>query len=81
MLVPQVYERYGYATTSSPAFRAWFAANADWLRPYAAFCLLRDVFQVHTQGRAGQGKGRAACGTRMAAHSAWPLHRCSIAPP
>ena len=45
-LLLQVFERYGGATTQSPGFKAWFAANAEWLRPYAAFCLLRDMFQA-----------------------------------
>lgn len=43
---PQVYDRYGQGTLTSPAFAAWFGENAHWLRPYAAFCFLRDIFQV-----------------------------------
>ncbi|GFR48695.1 hypothetical protein Agub_g10651, partial [Astrephomene gubernaculifera] len=44
--VKKVYDRYGKATLQSPAFNAWFEANASWLKPYAAFCFLRDIFQT-----------------------------------
>lgn len=46
---PQVYDRYGKSTLSSPQYQAWFEENAFWLRPYAAFCLLRDIFGVRKQ--------------------------------
>ncbi len=45
----QVYDRYGKSTLSSPQYQAWFEENAFWLRPYAAFCLLRDIFGVRRQ--------------------------------
>ncbi len=28
----------------SPEFARWFAEAGSWLRPYAAFCFLRDLF-------------------------------------
>jgi len=30
--------------TQAPVFTSWFAANKEWLQPYAAFCFLHDLF-------------------------------------
>ncbi|HPC01046.1 MAG TPA: 4-alpha-glucanotransferase [Syntrophales bacterium] len=40
----RIYERRGERTLASEEFRAFFAAAEDWLRPYGAFCRLRDLF-------------------------------------
>ncbi len=53
--VPQVYDRYGQGTLTSQVFAAWFAENSHWLRPYAAFCFLRDIFQVGEPGGGCRG--------------------------
>lgn len=37
-----IYKQDGHRTLSSKAFREFYAANKDWLTPYAAFCYLRD---------------------------------------
>ncbi|XP_072996367.1 4-alpha-glucanotransferase DPE2 [Typha latifolia] len=42
---------------NSSSFKEFFSENQDWLKPYAAFCFLRDFFETsdHTQwGRFGQ---------------------------
>lgn len=38
------YEQEGADVLASAGYAAWFAANRDWLVPYAAFCHLRDTF-------------------------------------
>jgi hypothetical protein len=35
-----------YHRLSYLALQAWVTENSGWLRPYAAFCFLRDLFQV-----------------------------------
>lgn len=39
-----VFNLYGGETLESQEYKAWAADNADWLQPYAVFCLLRDLF-------------------------------------
>ncbi|CAG9464665.1 unnamed protein product [Pedinophyceae sp. YPF-701] len=39
-----VFDACGNGTMTSPGFRTWFQANAHWVRPYAAFCLLKELF-------------------------------------
>ncbi|EFJ42152.1 cytosolic 4-alpha-glucanotransferase [Volvox carteri f. nagariensis] len=51
--VKKVYDRYGKGTLQSSGFQTWFAANSYWLRPYAAFCFLRDIFQTSEHWRWG----------------------------
>ncbi|KXZ50081.1 hypothetical protein GPECTOR_18g59 [Gonium pectorale] len=51
--VKKVFERYGTATLESESYKCWFAANASWLRPYAAFCFLRDIFGTSEHWRWG----------------------------
>lgn len=41
-----IFDRHGPATIESSEFRGWFETNADWLKPYAAFCFLRDLFNT-----------------------------------
>lgn len=37
-----IFEQEGKKVTSSKEFKQFVAANEEWLRPYAAFCALRD---------------------------------------
>ena len=37
-----VFEQEGKKTLASKEFKAFMAANEEWLRPYAVFCALRD---------------------------------------
>lgn len=37
-----IYKAVKYQSLVDPAFIAYFEANQEWLRPYAAFCYLRD---------------------------------------
>ena len=43
-LLRAAYAVAGEETLSRPDFQRFLAQNASWLRPYAAFCLLRDRF-------------------------------------
>ena len=40
----RIYRQKGARTFASPLFRAFFKANAYWLRPYAVFCFYRDRY-------------------------------------
>lgn len=60
----KVFDRYGDATMQSRGFQSWFADNAEWLRPYAAFCLLRDLFQTAEHWRWGSLSGAGASSSR-----------------
>ena len=39
-----IYEQEGERTFRSPAYRRFYAANRDWLLPYAAYSYLRDKY-------------------------------------
>ncbi len=41
--VSEIFEQEGEATVSSKEFKEFVERNADWLTPYAAFCVLRDM--------------------------------------
>ena len=41
--VRELFAQHGKATASSAKFREFVAANEYWLKPYAAFCALRDI--------------------------------------
>lgn len=43
-LFREIYARIGKATIESTEFKEFFAHNCEWLRPYAAFCFLRDKY-------------------------------------
>lgn len=43
-LIGQIFRRERERFLSDPDFMRFFEENAFWLRPYAAFCLLRDRF-------------------------------------
>lgn len=40
----EIFTQQGEADLASPEFEAFFNANSEWLKPYAAFCCLRDKF-------------------------------------
>lgn len=52
-IAKQIFGAIGRATTSSPGYAKWFHSSAGWLRPYAAFCLLRDLFGTAEHWRWG----------------------------
>ena len=39
-----LFDEQGAATFDTDEYRAFFAANQHWLRPYAVYCVLRDRF-------------------------------------
>lgn len=39
----ELFEQDGSAILDSPEFEAFLDKNAEWLTPYAAFCVLRDI--------------------------------------
>lgn len=39
----EIFEQEGAATLRSKAFKDFVARNEDWLKPYAVFCVLRDM--------------------------------------
>lgn len=58
----QVYDwkQPGCRDLSSFEFTNWLASNASWLKPYAAFCFLRDLFKTADHRQWGcMGKGAA----------------------
>lgn len=42
----EIFQRTKKALLSSGAFKKFFNENAFWLRPYAAFCALRDTYKT-----------------------------------
>ncbi len=42
----QIFAEQGEKTLSSKEFKSFFAKNEYWLRPYAAFCTLRDKYST-----------------------------------
>jgi len=45
-LMKDLFREESAPVFASPAFRDFFRAHADWLRPYAAFCCLRDRYRT-----------------------------------
>lgn len=41
--IKEIYNQEGQKTLDSPAFKEFVDKNYDWLMPYAAFCVLRDI--------------------------------------
>lgn len=41
-----LFAQNGGKTIKSKEFKSFFAANAHWLKPYAAFCVLRDRYRT-----------------------------------
>jgi len=41
----KIFDLYGAETLESPEFKEWLADNREWVRPYAAFIFLKDLFQ------------------------------------
>lgn len=42
----EIYAQEGAKTLSSGSFKKFFEANEYWLKPYAAYCILRDKFNT-----------------------------------
>ena len=42
-LLRLVFEEKGAETMASSGYAEWFSANEKWLRPYALYCLFRDL--------------------------------------
>lgn len=42
----EIFEQNGSIDLSSAEFNRFYELNADWLRPYAAFCVLRDMYHT-----------------------------------
>lgn len=40
----KVFDLFGAELMASRDYKAWFEQNADWLKPYAVFCYLKDLF-------------------------------------
>lgn len=45
-LLKSIFKEQKDATLGSAPFKAWMAGNAGWLKPYALFCVLRDLHGV-----------------------------------
>ena len=41
-----IYEEVTPSLYSNPKFQSFIAKNAQWLKPYALFCVLRDHFET-----------------------------------
>ncbi|KAJ7972059.1 4-alpha-glucanotransferase DPE2 [Quillaja saponaria] len=41
-------------TLNSTSFQGFFSENKDWLKPYAAFCFLRDFFETSDHSQWGR---------------------------
>jgi 4-alpha-glucanotransferase len=39
-----VFDKLGAKATGGGEFKGWCQENVEWLRPYAVFCVLRDLF-------------------------------------
>ncbi|HCQ72324.1 MAG TPA: 4-alpha-glucanotransferase, partial [Rikenellaceae bacterium] len=42
-LLKEAFEKVGQEVMSGESYKKFYSANKDWLIPYAAFCVLRDV--------------------------------------
>jgi len=40
----ELFEQDGKKVTASDGFRQFYESNKSWLKPYAAFCVLRDIY-------------------------------------
>jgi 4-alpha-glucanotransferase len=78
-----VFDRGGAADLDSEAFRAFEAANREWLQPYAVFRVLRRLFGTGEHWRwgalsqptqeVGEGPLSLASHVRFVAAPTWPL--------
>ena len=50
----EIFEQDGASTLSSPEFKNFVEKNTDWLKPYAAFCVLRDINKTPEFGQWGE---------------------------
>ncbi|MCH5244877.1 MAG: 4-alpha-glucanotransferase [Muribaculaceae bacterium] len=52
--IREIYEQEGDETLKSDSFRRFKDKNIHWLKPYAAFCVLRDTFNTPVFGQWGK---------------------------
>jgi 4-alpha-glucanotransferase len=50
----EIYAQEGDKTLESDQFKSFFARNEHWLKPYAAYCVLRDKFKTPEFSKWGQ---------------------------
>ena len=50
----EIFAQEGRAVVESDEFKAFVAKNEEWLRPYAAFCILRDRYGTPEFGKWGE---------------------------
>ncbi|CAI9782888.1 unnamed protein product [Fraxinus pennsylvanica] len=53
-IAKKIYSQEKEATLSLTSFQNFFSENQDWLRPYAAFCFLRDFFETSDRSQWGR---------------------------
>ena len=59
-LLKEAFEKVGQEVMSGESYKQFYSANKDWLIPYAAFCVLRDINGTPEFGRLSH----SAAGTR-----------------
>ncbi|KAL0428431.1 UNVERIFIED_CONTAM: 4-alpha-glucanotransferase DPE2 [Sesamum latifolium] len=53
-IAKKIYSQEKEVVFSSVAFQNFFSENQDWLKPYAAFCFLRDFFETSDHSQWGR---------------------------
>ncbi|XP_022874044.1 4-alpha-glucanotransferase DPE2-like isoform X1 [Olea europaea var. sylvestris] len=53
-IAKKIYSQEKETILSSTSFQNFFSENQDWLRPYAAFCFLRDFFETSDHSQWGR---------------------------
>lgn len=53
-IAKKIYSQEREITFSSNAYQNFFSENQDWLKPYAAFCFLRDFFETSDHSQWGR---------------------------
>ncbi|XP_011079098.1 4-alpha-glucanotransferase DPE2 [Sesamum indicum] len=53
-IAKKIYSQEKEIVFSSVAFQNFFSENQDWLKPYAAFCFLRDFFETSDHSQWGR---------------------------
>ncbi|KAL2480812.1 4-alpha-glucanotransferase DPE2 [Abeliophyllum distichum] len=53
-IAKKIYAQEKEAILSSTSFQNFFSENQDWLKPYAAYCFLRDFFETSDRSQWGR---------------------------
>uniref|UniRef100_A0A2P2MKU7 4-alpha-glucanotransferase n=1 Tax=Rhizophora mucronata TaxID=61149 RepID=A0A2P2MKU7_RHIMU len=53
-IAKKIFEREKNLILSSSSFQKYFSENEEWLKPYAAFCFLRDFFEISDHSQWGR---------------------------